>query len=74
MSNPKESIASDFGYHKPDAEGSRKIQRHRDMLADLCLEILQDIPEGREASVFKTKLEEAMFWASAAVARKFPLA
>lgn len=62
-------IERDFSYHKPSSEIGLKIQANRDLLRYACSKVLADIPAGREASIVKTKLEEAMFWASAALAR-----
>lgn len=54
-----DQIARDFSYHKPDDAVGRKIQANRDLLQETCRQVLAAIPPGREA----------MFWASAALAR-----
>lgn len=62
-------IEHQFTYHVPtdkkraDHEKARKAcQQAAERLNRLC-------PEGREKSLAITKLEEAMFWANAAIAR-----
>ncbi len=60
-----------FNYHKPP-EGSTVGMAHekmRGMCHVAAVEIVNNTPECREQSLALTKLEEAMFWANAAVAR-----
>lgn len=58
-----------FKYHSPD---DQKKQRHESIRAGIyeiartCNDLL---PVSREASLCLTKLEEALFWANAAIAR-----
>ena len=59
-----------FGYHPPKTP--TKIQDHEDVRAHACslaIEFERMLPEGREKAVAMTKIEEAMFWANAAIAR-----
>lgn len=47
-----------------------------DQVRTMCLDVAQDLtallPESREKSLAITKLEEAMMWANAAIARNQP--
>lgn len=65
-----EDIENRFSYHKPtDVNTSVNHEEVRESLKSVTQKIIALIPAGREASVFVTKMEEAMFWANAAIAR-----
>lgn len=58
-----------FTYHRP--EGA-KIEGHEDVRRDFkawANQLNQVLPPGREAALAFTALEEASFWAHAAIAR-----
>lgn len=59
-----------FNYHPPSTPARQAD--HEDIRA-VCLEVAMQInwlvPDGREKSLAITKLEEAMFWANAGLAR-----
>ena len=59
-----------FNYHKPSSE---VIARTHEDVRDACLQLAQyidqEVPDSREKTLAITKLEEAMFWANAAIAR-----
>jgi len=65
------SLTERFRYHPAATPG--RAEQHNDVRASL-LRVAQDlndvVPEGREKALMLTKLEEAMFWANAAVARQ----
>lgn len=64
-----DDIQNRFAYHKPDED---RVERHgavRNSLQSVALKILSLTPPGREQALALTKLEEAMVWANAAIAR-----
>jgi hypothetical protein len=63
------TIDRNFKYHAP-REGQPAIyQAIRDKAKELALLINAAVPAGREQSLSMTKLEEAVFWANAGIAR-----
>lgn len=64
-----EKIEHNFKHHPPN---SKKVGIHetiRESFKGIALQMVALVPEGREQSLVLTKLEEAMFWANAGVAR-----
>lgn len=60
-----------FGYHQPSSQHIiDKHQQVREGCHYAANVIATNCPEGREKSLAFTKLEEAMMWANAAIARK----
>jgi len=64
-----ERIDNDFTYHPPDEEQTQKYTRLRDNAKQLARDIVALCPDSRDRSLALTKLEEAVFWANAAIAR-----
>lgn len=66
-----EDIAHRFAFHAATTQEKRdehtSVRQRCRQLADALNE---QLPEGREKSTAITKLEEVMFWANAAIARK----
>ena len=61
-----------FTYQKPTERSIPKFERIRAQLVDAACVIAELMPPGREQSLAITKLEEAMMWASAGIARPQP--
>jgi hypothetical protein len=59
-----------FVYHKPDEAKVKSHERVRGHLQGMALYFDEVLPDGREKAIVMTKLEEAMFWANAAIARQ----
>lgn len=58
-----------FEYHKPFADLPHRYEVVRSTLGGVARLIIQLTPKCREQSLAVTHLEEAMFWANAAIAR-----
>lgn len=65
----QEQLENQFSHHAPKGDQpGRYILQRRDFLK-MAMLICNRTPAGRERSIALTKLEEAMFWANAAIAR-----
>ncbi|MBF6416945.1 Acb2/Tad1 domain-containing protein [Nocardia cyriacigeorgica] len=63
-------LANRFTYHPARTEQRRTAHDTvRAVVASVAHELNTLLPEGREKAVVFTKLEEAMFWGNAALAR-----
>lgn len=69
-----DELANRFAYHPADTEEKQKAHENvRSVLLEAADEIVELTgPPTREQSTAITKLEEAMFWANAAIARPGP--
>jgi hypothetical protein len=68
--NVLKDLANRFGYHKPQDE--QTVEAHeavREIMMGAADEVSSLCPPSRELALALTKLEEAMFWANAAIAR-----
>ncbi len=66
----QEDIENRFSYHAPDDDRVRLHGRIREELKMVADFLDAKLPDGREKSLAITKLEEAMFWANASIARQ----
>ena len=58
-----------FDHHPPDVLKAAVHQLLRGIFKDVASVVAHECPEGREKSLAITKLEEALMWANASVAR-----
>lgn len=62
-------IRNIFTYHPVKNDQEARYVEQRGMAGSLALTILENCPSSRERSLALTKLEEAVMWANAAIAR-----
>ena len=58
-----------FVYHQPFGDQTERYQEIREWAKSLALLIITKTPKSREQSLALTNLEQAVFWANAAIAR-----
>lgn len=67
---PTEDIKKRFSYHAPTPDRVDAHEKTRAVFLELASLMDAALPPGREKAVVITKLEEALFWANAAIARQ----
>jgi len=59
-----------FSYHKPIGNQAARHERVKSLCRSLAKELCDITPESREQSCMLTNLDQVMFYASAAIARR----
>ena len=65
----KDQIENDFKYHPPKEGQKEKYEDIRARGKNFALLIKKHCPDGREKALAITKIEVAVMWANAAIAR-----
>lgn len=65
-----EDIGQRFHYRAPTPERAEQHGRARQLVCAVALALDELMPDGREKAIVLTKLEEALFWANAGIARQ----
>lgn len=65
-----DELITRFTYHPPKEGQPTHYENIRDVALTLALRLRSLCPESRELSLALTKLEEVVFWANAAIARR----
>ena len=65
----KEQIENNFTYHSPNENQIKRCTDLRNQAKDFAKNINSLCPDSREKSLALTKLEEAVMWANASIAR-----
>lgn len=59
-----------FDTHKLNEQGFKEMEAYKKTMADAVGFVAATMPDGREKSIFLTKLEEAVFFGAKAIASK----
>ena len=65
----RKDLKKRFTYHPPKGDQRVRYENLRRRVELLARRIMEETPACREQSLALTKLEEAVFWANAAIAR-----
>lgn len=65
----QKDLENRFTYHAPKSDQATRYQMLRQEGLALALSIENACPDGREKALAITNLEQAIFWANAAIAR-----
>jgi hypothetical protein len=65
----KEDLTNRFTFHPVHGDQARRYEKIRAKLLEVALLIEEETPQSREQSLAFTNLEQAGFWANAAIAR-----
>lgn len=63
-----ERLNNSFTYHAPKDDQPERYNLLRNLAKELAVELLKNIPDGRERSLAVTKLEECIMWANKGIA------
>lgn len=66
----QDELLTRFTYHAPTGDQPQRYMTLRAKAMDIAELIVELTPESREQSLALTHLEEAVFWANAAIARR----
>jgi hypothetical protein len=69
MNPENKQIENNFTYHAPKEGQPERYKGIRDLARVMAYHIDAACPNSREKSLAMTKLEEAVFWANASIAR-----
>ena len=61
-----------FTYHAPNGKQAKIYELLRSKAHQLAFDFVNFCPDSRELSLAITKIEESVFWANAAIARRSP--
>jgi hypothetical protein len=67
-----DDLENRFTHHPPEGDQSERYQAIRQEAYTLAENIVRWTPRSREQSLALTNLEQAIFWANAAIARNEP--
>lgn len=70
MHTMTDEIGIRFTYHSPERDQPERYDRIRKLARALATDIDGMCPDSREKSLALTKLEEAVMWANASIARR----
>lgn len=59
-----------FTYHSPDRGQALRYELLRSLAGEFAVNVVNNCPPSRERSLALTKIEEAVMWANAAIARR----
>lgn len=62
-------IENNFTYHAPKGDQAERYGKIREKARELAELMEESCPDSREKSLASTKLEEAVMWANASIAR-----
>lgn len=65
----RDDIDGRFGYHQPNGDKMTRHESVRSVMREAAVTVNDLCPDGREKSLAVEHLEEAMFWADAAIVR-----
>ena len=69
MTPDKDQMDYNLTNHRPSATGIEKIERQRNFAKQFAYAVIDNAPDSPEKTMALRKIEEALFWANAAVAR-----
>lgn len=70
MSIDYQELDHRFTAHSDDQETIDRMEHIREAMRTAAVRVCEVTPQGRERALALTKLEEAMFWANAGIARE----